>query len=465
VSSWSKKADEGSTAPAWNIHQYGYMGGASQGNQGISFGARRQIVSQSPQVPSLAEKEKKRKEQEAEAERLRVLAEEAEHKRRVEREAEEERERMEEEQRWEEESKKEKETARQELEEQKRRWAAEERQWQEAEEQRLREERASEEARRGAYSGLGLRNPALDAAAKESPRRVSESERIRELERQLEEAKERERQYQLERQARGGQEQPKSPTMSPQKALPVKPVKPVKIEKPSSPVPEVEPVEPVVQAERSSPTEERDLLLEQWTKTQDVSPIAAAQPFLKRPLPVPRKSSATVTASLSRSVETSQTGTPAPTPITPTPAERSTPQPLPNTSDFSSSASTSRPTRLGATPSFARYSPAQPSQAVLTPERFTALAPATPPPGPRFAQEISMGSTSERAVEDARRVASQARTKAGGMANKSLLEREMERERERQKEWEEAQMAKRSMSTTGGSPSKGGLIGPREMKR
>ncbi|KAF2861377.1 hypothetical protein K470DRAFT_215190, partial [Piedraia hortae CBS 480.64] len=32
----------------WNIVQYGYMGGASQGNQGITFGARRQITSAAP---------------------------------------------------------------------------------------------------------------------------------------------------------------------------------------------------------------------------------------------------------------------------------------------------------------------------------------------------------------------------------------------------------------------------------
>lgn len=44
VSTWSRKADEGATLPAWNIAQYGYMGGASQGNQGISFGGRRQIT-------------------------------------------------------------------------------------------------------------------------------------------------------------------------------------------------------------------------------------------------------------------------------------------------------------------------------------------------------------------------------------------------------------------------------------
>ncbi len=100
VSSWSKRQDEGATTPAWNIHQYGYMGGASQGNQGITFGGRRQITSPAPKVPSLAEKERKRKEQELEAERLRLQAEETEHKRRVEREAEEEREKAAEERRW-----------------------------------------------------------------------------------------------------------------------------------------------------------------------------------------------------------------------------------------------------------------------------------------------------------------------------------------------------------------------------
>lgn len=109
VSSWSKKADEGITAPAWNIAQYGYMGGASQGNQGVAFGARRQITSAGPHVPNMAEKERKRREKAAEEERLRLQAEEAEHKRRVEREAEEERARLEEERRWEEESRRQRE--------------------------------------------------------------------------------------------------------------------------------------------------------------------------------------------------------------------------------------------------------------------------------------------------------------------------------------------------------------------
>jgi len=82
VSSWSKKSDQGATSPAWNIAQYGYMGGASQGNMGVSFGGRRQITSAGPHVPSLAEKEKKRKEKEAEEERLRIQEEEDERRRR-----------------------------------------------------------------------------------------------------------------------------------------------------------------------------------------------------------------------------------------------------------------------------------------------------------------------------------------------------------------------------------------------
>lgn len=91
VSSWSKRSDEAATAPAWNIHQYGYMGGASQGNQGISFGGRRQITTPAPKVPSLADKERRRREADAESERLRIQAEEAERNRQIDLEAEEKR--------------------------------------------------------------------------------------------------------------------------------------------------------------------------------------------------------------------------------------------------------------------------------------------------------------------------------------------------------------------------------------
>ncbi len=99
VSSWSKRTDEGATIPAWNIHQYGYMGGASQGNQGISFGGRRQITTPAPKVPSVAEKERRRREADAEAQRRQLPTAEAERKRQVDREAKEERDRAAEEER------------------------------------------------------------------------------------------------------------------------------------------------------------------------------------------------------------------------------------------------------------------------------------------------------------------------------------------------------------------------------
>ena len=223
VSSWSKKADQGVTSPAWNIHQYGYMGGASQGNQGIAFGARRQITSAGPHVPNMAEKERKRRERAEEEERLRVAAEEAEHRRRIEREAEEERQKAEEERLWEEESRKQREAKERRLEEQKREWEEQERQWKMQEEARQKEEREAQEAaekearRKRAGSDARLRGQYLSqyqAEQKPRSRRNSQSDdhndRIAELERQLEEAKERERQYQQERENRKDRQRARS---------------------------------------------------------------------------------------------------------------------------------------------------------------------------------------------------------------------------------------------------------------
>ncbi|KAL8823423.1 MAG: hypothetical protein Q9191_005874, partial [Dirinaria sp. TL-2023a] len=219
VSSWSKRQDEAATTPAWNIHQYGYMGGASQGNQGITFGGRRQITTPAPKVPSLADKERRRREEEADAERLRSQSEEAERKRRIEREAEEQRARIEEEERWAEEARKQREKEQQRIEEQKRRWEEEERKWQEEEEARAREEREVEvrlererQAKRTGEDSR-LRGQFLSQyqaeqrqlplkPTGEDPERVAERERVKELERQLEEAKQRELQYERERQER-----------------------------------------------------------------------------------------------------------------------------------------------------------------------------------------------------------------------------------------------------------------------
>ncbi|KAH0035108.1 hypothetical protein KCU72_g10655, partial [Aureobasidium melanogenum] len=55
-------------------------------------------------------------------------------------------------------------------------------------------------------------------------------------------------------------------------------------------------------------------------------------------------------------------------------------------------------------------------------------------------------STYEEQSDRDRRIASQQKTKAGGWASKSLLEREMERERERQREWEANQQATKEVA-------------------
>jgi hypothetical protein len=84
------------------------------------------------------------------------------------------------------------------------------------------------------------------------------------------------------------------------------------------------------------------------------------------------------------------------------------------------------------------------------PNRTDAFLSANPAPaasGPRVsaAQEAGDTSLEQQQLRDAR-IASQEKTKAGGWASKSLLEREMERERERQKEWELNQQAAQNAS-------------------
>ncbi|KAF2156081.1 hypothetical protein K461DRAFT_318700 [Myriangium duriaei CBS 260.36] len=264
VSSWSSKNDEGVTNPAWNIHQYGYMGGASQGNQGIMFGGRRQITSSSPSVPNLAEKQRLRKEKEAEEERLRQEAAETERKQRLEKEAEEERERQQEERRWEEETKRLREQERRRLEEQKRQWEEQEKRWKLEDEARQKEEAAVAQATssNGLLNGQYLSQYQADQT-KSSPKveeDTPESRRVQELEKQLEEARERERQYQLEREQRSKQEPP-------QLAQPTKRVD--SVERPSS----------AKDSEASWAPDEREVLRQAAPQRSGLGPI--------RPLPVP----------------------------------------------------------------------------------------------------------------------------------------------------------------------------------
>lgn len=361
------------------------MGGASQGNQGISFGARRQITSAGPHVPNMAEKERKRREKEAEDERLRVLAEEAEHQRRVEREAEEERARVEEERRWEEESRKQREAEQRRLEKQKREWEEQERQWKLEEEQRQTEEREAlamidqESRRKRAGSDARLKGQYLsqyqaEEAGKPRSRRNSGADRVAELERQLEEAKERERQYQLEREDRFKDDERRK----------VRSRSKSRVRERSRSRPRPPPRAPSPQDSQASwaNADEREYLRQQRTES-------LRQPA--RPLPEPAAPSLPVR--------------PLPEPST---------RPLPDPAAYSKSSRTDR------------FLASNPAPVVSKPTSYI-------PP--------ELTSTSERAAEDARRVASQKKTQAGGWASKSLLEKEMERERERQREWEESQRA------------------------
>jgi transgelin len=401
VTSWSKKGDEGSSAPAWNIHQYGYMGGASQGNQGISFGARRQITSASPPVPSLAEKERRRREEEQEIESQRVEAEAAEQKRRLELEAEEENSRLEKEQRWQEETRRLKEIEREEAEAEKRRWDEEQRRWKIEEEARLREERDTEARRieernrqrgnsdsrlRGQFLSLyqAEQDNKSQALPGEASRSTSESQRIQDLERQLELAKERERQYQLEREERSKNNQVPSDHPPQEQMRGYAP----------------DQLRPQVPAKNSQEDDwqesEREYLQKEWQTRNDTELL---------PKPPPPHA-------------------PKPTPAEPVPPsqvtignEKSRPLPSP------------RPL-----PDPAAYAPN-----LNRTDRYLSSNPAPAPVQPQSHRPIDYSTTTEVDLENQRRKESQAKTKAGGWASKSLLEREMERERERQREWEEAQ--------------------------
>ncbi|KAE8349649.1 hypothetical protein BDV28DRAFT_151694 [Aspergillus coremiiformis] len=384
VSSWSKRTDQHTTMPAWNIHQYGYMGGASQANQGVAFGARRQITTTGPHVPSLAEKEKRRREQDQQ----RLEFEEAERRRQQEREAEESRARAEEERRWEEESARLREQERRQVEEERKRWNDEQRQWEEEEQQRQHEEREAErrlemerlhrrEANDSRLNGQFLSQyQASQAAATRATAESSESQRIKQLGRELEFAKQREADYQRERQEIQ-ETQPASPGSRAPRAVPVPP-------KPSYNLSSVE--------------QERRLLRTEWNQHQNEESLAEtlnALPSLPpRPLPEP-----TVTS----------------------------PRPLPDPALY------------------AAKTPNQDSRV----DRFLASnrPPVAAKPATHRPQDYT--STAEIDAENSRRVAAQQKTKAGGWASKSLLEREMERERERQREWEENQKQTQQAAANG----------------
>ncbi|KAK5940487.1 calponin [Knufia obscura] len=378
VSSWSSRADEGKTAPAWNIHQYGYMGGASQGNQGVAFGARRQITSAGPEVPSLAQKEKRLREKLKQEKRE---LEENEQRLRAQQEADEARAREDEERRWQEETKrlkeeedlpKAQEEARMQREDQARRD-------QEAEERmtasRSRQRTTSDARLNGQFLSAyqaGQKPQLPPPARKLQQQQTAEAQRIAELERQLAEmrqaAAERERQEQAP-----AYEEP-APNYS-NDSTPSKPALPTR---PSGNVQTAH--------EDDWDASERDYLKKAH---QDYQSIQAEESAPTKP-PRPQQSE--------------------PAPTLPS-------RPLPGPTTYQPN--TTRTSR------FLSSNP----------------APETAHAATHLPSEAAHSTTAEVDAENARRLASQRATKAGGWASKSLLEREMERERERQREWEESQRA------------------------
>ncbi|KAI4085954.1 MAG: hypothetical protein LQ344_007979 [Seirophora lacunosa] len=444
VSSWSKRTDEGATTPAWNIHQYGYMGGASQGNQGITFGGRRQITTPAPKVPSFAEKERKRREEEAEAERLRQQAEEAEQKRRAEREAEEERGKIAEENRWAEETRRQREVEKQRIEEEKRRWDDEERKWKEEEEARAREEQeaelqlAKERQQKRAQSDARLTGQFLSqyqASQRKlpipptsgEPPQTPEAKRVEELERELEKAKEREAQYERERRERMRQDRHEFGNVD--SAL--------QRERGRDDSPPKETGSIHDGNDESWLVDEREYLQREWVSHQSKPPTSrtqtmeAAPPKPPRPLPTPmaRAESPPPPPQPPRPLPTPQASTnPPPIQEPPTPTPSPPPslatRPLPPTNPTSSSTTTTSPTKPPRSP-FARPPPSNTNSArTSSPSPFQPTSSTTKPP------------------------------------SSSLLDREMELERQRQREWEEAQKSTRAAAAASGRTKDDGF-GPK----
>lgn len=451
VSSWSRREHEGVTSPAWNIAQYGYMGGASQGNLGIAFGGRRQITNSGPSVPSLADKQRQRREREAEEDRLR----QEEDRQRRQRETEEEQARLEEERRWNEETDRAREQERLAAEEEKKRWQEEERQWKLTEEKRRKEEEEAEarlkEDRRGMRNreDTKLRGQFLSQYQAEQASSQDGAEdgryrsRVQELEKELDLARQREDEYERERQERA-QRQGSSD------ALPE--LKPKKQPAATPPI-----------RHDSWSKDQREVLRTPRTPRMDESSASGyfnpLPPKSPRPLPDPKAAAKPPASNFSSRPlpdPTSYSSSPALPSRTPEPAAFSSP-PVTQSRTPEPAALPPLPKR---TPEPASYGVAPVTQSRV--DRFLNKNPA-PAPAPRqqtYSREL--GATSEQDGEDKRRAASQNKTQAGGWASKSLLEREMEMERQRQQEWEESQKETAAAVRSGeGVDGIGGGIGGR----
>jgi hypothetical protein len=374
----------------------------------------------------MAEKEKRRKEKAAEEERLRLEAEQEERRRIQEQEEEEELARVAEEKRWAEETRKLREKERLKAEEEKRKWEEEEQRWRIEEEKRQKEERDAEarlqDERRRARGNSDARLQGQFLSQYQAENGVSrgnsgpESSRVKELERELELARERERQYERERQVKLNQ---RSRQIVEDHDLSNR------LKEETTKIRSRSRSRPRALSRKNSDEEwrqdERDYLRQQWSAQHPNGDQNSTQ-LSKSPRPLPEPAQPV-------RVKTNITG----------PSSRPLPDP-------------------------ANYVPPQ----VLSPsqnrtDRYLASNPAPQKVQPKqtYSNEIGgFDSAAERDAEDRRRLASQTKTKAGGWASKSLLEREMEMERQRQQEWEESQKEIKSKVPSGsGVDGIGGGIG------
>ena len=423
-----------------------------QGNQGINFGVRRQITSAAPKVPSLAEKERKRKEKAAEEDRLQQQANEEDQRRQAERKLEEERAKEEEERQWEDQTRRQRDDERRRIEEQKRQWEDQERQWRLKEDMRKKEDAEMESTLtprdsvtgRGVLRGQSLSQYQKDQAStsKSDPAESPEQARVRELEKQLEEARERERQYQAEREERLREDGSRS---RPTTAHAERPVTAQNTRGPES----------SRESDASWVGDEREYLRNQWQDSRDGASSPAA-PAVGAQRVLPFRSNGPTESQPPRLLPKPTESQPEPDEV-PSTSTRSQQLPrgesnlsinVPDTNWQPASSPIGSPSRPKPAPEtqYSAYSPDQPTHP-RNPfqKRQPAQVPAAPTAaasGPRISNTRETGDTSleQHRDRDARRAAA-TQTKALAATSKSLLEREMERERERQREWEANQMA------------------------
>lgn len=487
ISSWSSRDDEKKSIPAWNIHQYGYMGGASQGNMGVSFGGRRQIVNTTPVTPKVKDEPGKKVETVAKrgslgerekAEALRRLKEEEEKGR-------------EEELRWkrleEEEAKeREREMTRKKLSLQE----AEKRMtWQREQDIKREAEFAEQKRQRDAATQRKLD---LEKAERERERA-----RMRELERELELARQREAQYQAEKE---------------------KLKQEIRQEKQQSPKWGAGRLENKSQ-QGNEP--ERRFLQHAWTENNGVSPVltplkahktgGTGSPMLHTKKSAPNFSTITTnrtggapalipqrTGGLVAQLTGEFNKMPSPSLKTLTPGEypssgRISPSLLTPQKTGERRALPPHPTSIRSHKTggdFPKLSP-QPRALPTPPSRRPDLPPmdfSSPTKAPTFrnytsqrtpslASDFSTASTLRRqnswehdnetvidvpiGRSDIQAVEEAEKAKAYRWANLSFLEKERERERERQKEWERHQLEKELKASHGLGGYRSPLMGPR----